>query len=154
MSRKRKYVFLVLLMSVIMSGCSIFRQSYKSIPEEIKSTDNYPENNDNWYKGGTLHDKTALEWQKASNANKLATCADFITKAVISGMLKESLKTKLDTTKEKYIQELRPYAEELVDFLNAATEKDNDPVVNQKLFANQKVSEIAIMGMMMMDWMK
>lgn len=31
-----------------------------------------------WYQGGTLHEANALTWQKASQQNKLATCADFI----------------------------------------------------------------------------
>jgi len=126
----------------------------KEANEEALEKEKSVTHDENWYKGGNLHNKTALDWQKASYSNKLATCADFITKAVTSGMIKESLRTKLDTTKEKYIQELRPYAEELVDFIDATTEKENDPIENQKLFANQEVSEIAIMGMMMMDWMK
>ena len=32
-----------------------------------------------WHSGGTLHNKSALEWQTASSQDKLATCADFVT---------------------------------------------------------------------------
>lgn len=31
-----------------------------------------------WIKKGTLHKKTIREWKKASDENKLATCADFM----------------------------------------------------------------------------
>ncbi len=31
-----------------------------------------------WYLGGTLHSKSALEWQSATPEDKIATCADFI----------------------------------------------------------------------------
>jgi hypothetical protein len=34
-----------------------------------------------WYEGGTLHQSKIAEWKKATEANKLATCADFIAKA-------------------------------------------------------------------------
>lgn len=30
-----------------------------------------------WTKGGQLHKATAMEWRRATEANKLATCADF-----------------------------------------------------------------------------
>jgi len=32
-----------------------------------------------WYTGGTLHNKTAMEWHQATYRNRLATSADFIT---------------------------------------------------------------------------
>ena len=31
-----------------------------------------------WYVGGTLHDKTIVEWRTASYDNRLATCSDFV----------------------------------------------------------------------------
>jgi hypothetical protein len=33
-----------------------------------------------WYEGGTLHRKSALEWSKASHADRLATASDFTAK--------------------------------------------------------------------------
>ncbi|MFG6666331.1 hypothetical protein ACGK9R_04395 [Halomonas sp. HNIBRBA4712] len=33
----------------------------------------------NWYSGGDLHVASALEWQQAGDANKLATAADFVS---------------------------------------------------------------------------
>lgn len=32
----------------------------------------------NWYEGGTLHKSKISEWKKATDRNKLATCADFM----------------------------------------------------------------------------
>lgn len=31
-----------------------------------------------WYEGGTLHDATVGEWNRATYENKLATCGDFV----------------------------------------------------------------------------
>lgn len=31
-----------------------------------------------WYVGGTLHDKTVADWRAARYENRLATCADFV----------------------------------------------------------------------------
>ncbi|MBW2014496.1 MAG: hypothetical protein JRI69_12040 [Deltaproteobacteria bacterium] len=31
-----------------------------------------------WYEGGTLHNSTMKEWQRASYSNRLASCADFV----------------------------------------------------------------------------
>lgn len=35
-------------------------------------------NTTSWYKGGNLHKAKGIEWKKATEHNKLATCADFI----------------------------------------------------------------------------
>lgn len=40
------------------------------------STNSYSQR---WYEGGTLHKATISEWKMASDRNKLATCADFIS---------------------------------------------------------------------------
>ena len=40
----------------------------------------------NWNEGGTLHKASALEWQKASYSNKLATSADMIANLWIKDM--------------------------------------------------------------------
>ncbi len=32
-----------------------------------------------WYAGGTLHQSKISAWKKATNHNKLATCADMVT---------------------------------------------------------------------------
>lgn len=35
------------------------------------------ENSNSWYEGGNLHKKDGTEWKRATEHNKLATCADF-----------------------------------------------------------------------------
>ena len=100
-----------------------------------------------WYIGGTLHKKTALEWQTASPQDKLATCGDFVTGMWQNGDLKPSIANNLST-----VDDVRPYAQELVDFLDAAFKPDPDPEENRILYANQTVSYFAATGMVMMDW--
>jgi len=102
-----------------------------------------------WYEGGTLHDKSALEWQTASSADKLATCADFVTTMWQNGDLKRSIANRLST-----VDDVRPYAQELVVFLDTAFKPDPDIQQNRKLFANQAVSSTSAMGMILMGWTK
>ena len=49
--------------------------------------------NDEWYKGGTLHDVSIKYWESASYKNKLATCADFLH-AIDSTITYDELKKK------------------------------------------------------------
>ena len=46
-----------------------------------------------WYEGGTLHKKTAQEWNSATPANRLATAADFVER-VAKPVSMVDLKTK------------------------------------------------------------
>ena len=102
-----------------------------------------------WYEGGTLHNKSALKWQTASTADKLATCADFVTKMWQNGDLKPSISDNIST-----VDDVRPYAQELVEFLDAAFKPDPDPEQNRRLFTNQTVSSTAAIGMVLMEWPK
>lgn len=106
-------------------------------------------NSPKWYEGGTLHKKSAIEWQTAPSRDKLATCADFVTTMWQNGDLKSSITNKLST-----VDDVRPYAQELVDFLDAAFKADPNPEQNRKLFANQTVSSTAVIGMVTMGWTK
>lgn len=102
-----------------------------------------------WYQGGTLHNKSALEWQAASRDDKLATCGDFVTKMWQDGNLKPSIADKLST-----VDDVRPYAQELVDFLDAAFKPESASAQNRMLFTNQTVSGTAAIGMVTMGWTK
>ena len=102
-----------------------------------------------WYEGGTLHKKSALEWQTASSMDKLATCGDFVTGMWQNGNLKPAITNRLST-----VDDVRPYAQELVDFLDAAFKPDPDPEQNRKLFTNQTVSSTAAIGMVTLGWTK
>ncbi len=97
--------------------------------------------------GGTLHQETAIEWQSADAADKLATCGDFVTALWQKGNLKPSIVNKFST-----VDDVRPYAEELVRFLDAAFKSELDPVANHKLYANQTVAGTAAIGMVTMGW--
>jgi hypothetical protein len=102
-----------------------------------------------WYQGGTLHRKTALDWQNASSANKLATCADFVAGMWDKGKLKPSITRTISA-----VDDFRPYAQQLVGCLDAAFKPWPDPEENRRLFANQTVASFAAMGMVTMGWMK
>ena len=102
-----------------------------------------------WYEGGTLHNAGALEWQKANHGDKLATCSDFVAKLWEREDFKPSIRNSIHS-----VEDMRPYAQELVDFLDAATRKGPDPDKNRMLYTNQKVSEMAAIGIVMMQWGK
>ncbi|MFH1754156.1 MAG: hypothetical protein ABIA59_00490 [Candidatus Latescibacterota bacterium] len=102
-----------------------------------------------WYEGGTLHKRPALEWQKASYNNKLATCADFVAHAWINKMLNKKVSKQIHV-----VDDLKPFAVELVAFIDAATAPEKDPQKNRELFANQTVAELAARGMAMLSWME
>ena len=102
-----------------------------------------------WYSGGTLHQKSALDWQAAPADDKLATCADFVTGMWKGGDLKPSITSDLTT-----VDDVRPYAEELAAFLDAAFEPHPDPEENRRRYANQTVAGTAAIGMVTMGWTK
>lgn len=101
-----------------------------------------------WYQGGTLHDKSALDWQQANHANKLATAGDFI--AVM--WKKDNLIPRISRQLHG-VNDIRPFAEELVRQMDDATKPDGNPQTNRKMFANLGVGEIAVMTMMLMGWL-
>lgn len=120
---------------------------------DCKSTSSIPSgaqtSSEKWYEGGTLHNKSALEWQNAARANKLATCADFVTTIWQNGNLKPSIANNIST-----VDDVRPYARELVNFLDAAFKPNPNPEQNRKLFTNQTVSGAAAIGMVTIGWTK
>lgn len=102
-----------------------------------------------WYEGGTLHQATALEWQQASDANKLATAADIAASAYTKKLLKPDLQNAVTG-----VDSLLPLAYNLVKGLDAAFEPDPDPETNRVMFANQKVSDFMVMLMASQGWLK
>lgn len=103
----------------------------------------------NWFEGGTLHKKGILDWQKASHADKLATCGDFVSLMSNDGALNAGIRSKLTS-----VDAVRPYAEELVDFIDLSTKKETDQKKNEMLYTNQTVAGMAVIGMAMMGWTK
>jgi hypothetical protein len=61
-----------------------------------------------WYEGGTLHKKTVAEWSKASERDKLATAADFLTHAWNKNLLKDFIAKDIKT-----VDDLKPLATRL-----------------------------------------
>ncbi|HDG4082616.1 TPA: hypothetical protein PCU81_002422 [Staphylococcus aureus] len=102
-----------------------------------------------WYQGGTLHEANALTWQKATQQDKLATCADFI-----AGLYSKDLLVPEISEKMKSIDDFKPYASELVKQLDAAFVPESDPAQNKKMFTNQTVKSTAMMLMIMMKWVQ
>jgi len=102
-----------------------------------------------WYEGGTLHNKSAIEWQSASDENKLATCADFIAELWKGDNLTLSIACRLTSE-----DDIRPYAQALVDSLNATFQPNPDPGENKKLFASQRVAFNAAITMATKGWVR
>jgi hypothetical protein len=100
-----------------------------------------------WYQGGTLHEANALTWQKASQQNKLATCADFIAGLYSKNLLSDDISRKI-----KSVDDFKPYAAELVKQLDSAFKPEPKKSENEKMFANQTVKSTAMMLMIMMKW--
>ncbi|MFM5304257.1 hypothetical protein ACET9S_15315 [Aeromonas caviae] len=102
-----------------------------------------------WYEGGTLHQANALQWQKASDADKLATCSDLVAAMYTSKSLKPELQRTI-----KSVDDLKPLAEELVNALDKAFPKNSNEKNNEKLYKNQIVADTAAMLMLLMGWLK
>lgn len=100
-----------------------------------------------WYQGGTLHEANALMWQKSSQQNKLATCADFIAGLYSKKLLSDDISRKI-----KSVDDFKPYAAELVKQLDSAFKPEPKKAENEKMFANQTVKSTAMMLMIMMKW--
>jgi hypothetical protein len=103
-----------------------------------------------WTEGGTLHGSSALDWQNESDrANKLATCGDFLAKVWADKRLSSKIERKISG-----VDDLKPFAQELADFIDEATKKHPDPARNRQIYVNQTVAELASAGMISMGWLK
>jgi hypothetical protein len=90
-----------------------------------------------WYEGGTLHKASIPEWKAADYENKLATCADFIAAA------RDNLNLKITD-----VDSIKPYAEELVAFLDSAVEGDDA----EQIYGGSKIPDLVLIGVLMMGW--
>jgi len=102
-----------------------------------------------WYEGGTLHDKSALEWQKASYENKLATCSDFVSMAWQKKSFKPEIQSKITS-----METIKVLSQELVKALDTAFKKETDSKKNEMMYTNQTVSSSAALLMVMMGWVQ
>lgn len=71
-----------------MVGCILLSNLVKSCVKE-STTSSYvaPVVEAKWHEGGTLSNCTVEEWKRASDRNKLATCASWITASWLEGYL-------------------------------------------------------------------
>lgn len=88
-----------------------------------------------WYKAGNLHRSTGEFWHSASTENRVATSADFIAAA------KDRLSIAIPNRDELYFQSI-----ELVACVN-------EVFVDSDLHHLQ-VSEVAVLCMVQMGWMR
>lgn len=95
-----------------------------------------------WYDGGTLHQSTMAEWGKGSEANKLATCGDWVSGFYSNKRLNANLMALIEVKKMNGIKEI---SEGCVQMLDAA----NGPET-----ATQKSAELFILGSMMGGWIE
>lgn len=102
-----------------------------------------------WEVNGTLHNASALQWQNATYANKLATCGDLMVTYWENGMLSEGISRDFNSGNMDYV---RFWADSLVIVLDIAMERFPDAEENELVYANQKVSEIAALTLMMSNW--
>lgn len=91
-----------------------------------------------WYEGGTLHQATIAQWKRASQSNKLATCADWISALYMNGKLDISISGMND---------VKTHAEALVDYVDSASK-------NTRSLDGETANSVAIMGMMLAGWIK
>ncbi len=125
------------------------QEDFRQYREELVRRRRAAEEARNWYEGGTLHQKSALKWQVASAHDKLATCADFVAKM----WKQESFVSRIQNSIES-VSDMRPLAQELVECLDAATEQLPDPDQNKRMYANQTVSSMATMCMLLAKWLE
>ena len=81
-----------------------------------------------WYEGGTLHGSSALEWQKATFQNKLATCGDFVSKAWENKSFKPEIQSKITS-----MDVIMVLAKELVKAIDIAFKEEPDAEKNKKI---------------------
>lgn len=101
-----------------------------------------------WNKGGTLHNKSALDWQVASREDKIATCGEFVTTMWKNGSLADTAASQMTELNDAW-----PFVQEIVSELDSAFEPRSDPAENQRTFAGQPVSEAVMSVMFRKGWL-
>ncbi|MGR3071466.1 hypothetical protein ABMY53_10520 [Vibrio vulnificus] len=102
-----------------------------------------------WYENGGLTDKGALVWQQAPYSKKLATAADIYAFFYQQNKLSPSISSNISN-----VDDLKPYAENLVASLDQAFKPMPTKEENEKIFANQTVSETSVILMTMQGHLK
>ena len=87
-----------------------------------------------WYDGGNLHQATMAEWGKATEANKLATCGEWVALFYTKELYNAEVMNAIKTFGMNGVKEM---ANSCVIMLDAA----NGPET-----ASQKASELYVLG--------
>jgi hypothetical protein len=143
------FVVLCIVFSISLIGCSQNKQAEDGKPSPTPTSPKPTVHEKKWYEGGTLHKATALEWQNATYDNKMATCADFFAALYQGKDFKQSILSSIKST-----DDMVPYVEKLVADMDIALSKESNPKKNRMMYANQSVSEVSVMLMVMNGWMK
>ena len=88
-----------------------------------------------WYDGGNLHQATMAEWSKATEANKLATCGDWVSGLYSRDLYNDNVMNAINTFGMPGIKEM---ANTCVEMLNSIAEEPD--------VATQKASELYVLG--------
>jgi hypothetical protein len=88
-----------------------------------------------WYSGGSLHKSTVLQWKNGTQANQIATAADW-------ALTRPAIKKKV--LKSGSMDTLKPYAYNLVQCINEATKGNESNKMD--------TAEIAAACMVLMKW--
>ncbi|HHF0565847.1 TPA: hypothetical protein ACPHUW_000616 [Vibrio alginolyticus] len=102
-----------------------------------------------WYENGGLTDKGALVWQQAPYSQKLASAADIYAFFYQQNKLAPSIASNISN-----VDDFRPYAENLVSSLDEAFKPKQTKEENEKVFANQTVSETSVILLTMQGHLK
>lgn len=102
-----------------------------------------------WYEGGTLHQATALQWQKASDANKLATCGDLVSVMYKNKSLKPEMQRSI-----KKMDDIKLLASQLKNGLDEAFKPLSPSKKNTETYKNQMVADASVMLMVVAGWTK
>ena len=116
-----------------------------------QSSTTRPQSPEWWEVEGTLHNASALDWQNASYANKLATCGNLMCTMYENGLLSQRISGDFDN---RNMDDVRFWADSLVIVLDIAMERFPDAAENERVYANQTVSEVAAITLMMSNWLK
>ncbi|ELA9711033.1 TPA: hypothetical protein KD131_002252 [Vibrio parahaemolyticus] len=102
-----------------------------------------------WYENGGLTDKGALVWQQAPYSKKLASAADIYAFFYQQNKLSPSIASTISN-----VDDIKPYAESLVAALDEAFKPRPTKEENEKMFANQTVSETSVILLTMQGHLK
>ncbi|NEQ45648.1 MAG: hypothetical protein F6K00_19725 [Leptolyngbya sp. SIOISBB] len=98
-----------------------------------------------WYKGGTLHQANTLQWKNASSANKLATSADMLAALGNDGQLIPEIAAKARTP-----EDIKPLAQDLANGIDALLMEISD----EEYLADQQVSDAAVLVLTVAGWIQ